>query len=1005
MHNFKSMMKNAFGKGEKTDLQTLLDDDITQTERQLHSLKEVCTNLIKSFRNLPYMDESDRKKRGGSTQMIQNLNESLKLCTSEMTTTLTSSSSSLSTSNASSTNHHSRQMSSNTMNIMEHLPIRAVQSSAPSLSSTTSFQTFPLLSSIIFDIIEIQKNADICRDEYDQLMLKELNKIKYFVSDEIPKVTKTKKQLRDEIHRKDQSTTRYRHLEQSLATYQAENNSMSSSTNDRMFRESNNAATIADLQSKLREANVEMHETELKVRQLVDTYETILFNCASKGHEIADCILSILQYYSRCNYDLSLIYNKQLPKLKERVETSKRPVFSCLLEQHLKVTKRKYSVVLEECIEQLKKTEGYLDEGIFRVNGSIAKQNKLKSAFNIGLYEMSEYDSYAIAGVLKLYLREMQNALTDDAHLMDWKEAMCKSTHSEKMNSIVRLLRSLDPHYYENLRYLITFLKLVTDNSYRNKMTIQNIALIIGPNLFREVPKNSNNKNNVVDATNKTIFGFGCSVLEFLLTDYDYIFADAEDETSAITVPSSTNHSLKDESIKCSRSNCKKPLNNSFYLPKRSHTSTINPIRQPSLKLSHTNRSLTMKWKKGFLPKKFRQRNSIVFTGQEESYEPLKNFEVKTGYLIPTLPANDIKSKSDHGNSMEKNILTMTTSNLITSSSGNINSASTPNKLNRKSKAPIITTTDIQTTYITTATNMTSTMTSGNIQSTNKFHKDRYRETSTKKNNLVPTISSSSSTVVVEPDRSSFKYKDKSIKPNSQSNEQLVNNKNQYNNHHTIQYHHNHLKYDEKDQRNVSVTSSNSSSLASSAKNMPSPNTSNFSEFDEEVDEENDIDRNSDKVSNSTQENLNEINKITESISVMSPCPGISGNDVCSQSTSSMGLSDRSEQITDHITNISQPKKNVKRDISPYPTNPLKLLPKNYRHRIMQSEDNIHCKTVQLDKPVLPPKPTKQTVEMKKQQKRQQQDKRILTTDNNEEVKDEKKTNDHFDDTPNSTNL
>ncbi|KAI3381596.1 hypothetical protein SNEBB_002775 [Seison nebaliae] len=916
MHNFKSMMKNAFGKGEKTDLQTLLDDDITQTERQLHSLKEVCTNLIKSFRNLPYMDESDRKKRGGSTQMIQNLNESLKLCTSEMTTTLTSSSSSLSTSNASSTNHHSRQMSSNTMNIMEHLPIRAVQSSAPSLSSTTSFQTFPLLSSIIFDIIEIQKNADICRDEYDQLMLKELNKIKYFVSDEIPKVTKTKKQLRDEIHRKDQSTTRYRHLEQSLATYQAENNSMSSSTNDRMFRESNNAATIADLQSKLREANVEMHETELKVRQLVDTYETILFNCASKGHEIADCILSILQYYSRCNYDLSLIYNKQLPKLKERVETSKRPVFSCLLEQHLKVTKRKYSVVLEECIEQLKKTEGYLDEGIFRVNGSIAKQNKLKSAFNIGLYEMSEYDSYAIAGVLKLYLREMQNALTDDAHLMDWKEAMCKSTHSEKMNSIVRLLRSLDPHYYENLRYLITFLKLVTDNSYRNKMTIQNIALIIGPNLFREVPKNSNNKNNVVDATNKTIFGFGCSVLEFLLTDYDYIFADAE-----------------------------------------------------------------------------------------ESYEPLKNFEVKTGYLIPTLPANDIKSKSDHGNSMEKNILTMTTSNLITSSSGNINSASTPNKLNRKSKAPIITTTDIQTTYITTATNMTSTMTSGNIQSTNKFHKDRYRETSTKKNNLVPTISSSSSTVVVEPDRSSFKYKDKSIKPNSQSNEQLVNNKNQYNNHHTIQYHHNHLKYDEKDQRNVSVTSSNSSSLASSAKNMPSPNTSNFSEFDEEVDEENDIDRNSDKVSNSTQENLNEINKITESISVMSPCPGISGNDVCSQSTSSMGLSDRSEQITDHITNISQPKKNVKRDISPYPTNPLKLLPKNYRHRIMQSEDNIHCKTVQLDKPVLPPKPTKQTVEMKKQQKRQQQDKRILTTDNNEEVKDEKKTNDHFDDTPNSTNL
>ncbi|KAL8593269.1 hypothetical protein ACOMHN_009923 [Nucella lapillus] len=127
-------------------------------------------------------------------------------------------------------------------------------------------------------------------------------------------------------------------------------------------------------------------------------------------------------------------------------------------------------------------------EGIFRISGSARIVDKLKTSFNTsGDADLdSETDIMAVAGLLKLFLRELPDSLVPE-HLTQEFIAI-QTGMSNKQDYILRLRSRLDSLPEENymlLKYVMSFLVAVASHKDINKMGPMALAIVFGPNVFR----------------------------------------------------------------------------------------------------------------------------------------------------------------------------------------------------------------------------------------------------------------------------------------------------------------------------------------------------------------------------------------------------------------------------------------------------------------------------------------------------------------------------------------
>ncbi|XP_076443279.1 protein FAM13A-like [Babylonia areolata] len=131
---------------------------------------------------------------------------------------------------------------------------------------------------------------------------------------------------------------------------------------------------------------------------------------------------------------------------------------------------------------------GVDQEGIFRVSGSARIVEKLKASFNLsGDADLDgENDIMAVAGLLKLFLRELPDSLIPE-HLTQEFIAI-QTGMSNKQDYILRLrsrLNSLPEENYVLLKYIVCFLVAVSSHHDVNKMGPMALAIVFGPNIFR----------------------------------------------------------------------------------------------------------------------------------------------------------------------------------------------------------------------------------------------------------------------------------------------------------------------------------------------------------------------------------------------------------------------------------------------------------------------------------------------------------------------------------------
>jgi len=127
-------------------------------------------------------------------------------------------------------------------------------------------------------------------------------------------------------------------------------------------------------------------------------------------------------------------------------------------------------------------------EGLFRVSGSNVNINKIRNAIDNGeRVDYVQYTAHDIAGVVKLYFRELPVPLVP-VELYDCFIAASltknenESCNVEKIQKVVKLL----PNGHRCVLFRLTrFFSSLAHHSDKNKMSIENLATVVAPNLFR----------------------------------------------------------------------------------------------------------------------------------------------------------------------------------------------------------------------------------------------------------------------------------------------------------------------------------------------------------------------------------------------------------------------------------------------------------------------------------------------------------------------------------------
>ncbi|KAK6535951.1 hypothetical protein TWF281_000200 [Arthrobotrys megalospora] len=145
--------------------------------------------------------------------------------------------------------------------------------------------------------------------------------------------------------------------------------------------------------------------------------------------------------------------------------------------------------VVYRCIEYLDARGAWQEEGIFRLSGSNTAIRQLRDRFNTNadvnlLADEEEYhDPHAIAGLLKLYLRELpHNLLTRDLH-GEFVAALEDDDKSNRVPRLNELVHMLPIENFTLLKVLAQHLIQIVDNAAENKMTVRNVGIVFSPTL------------------------------------------------------------------------------------------------------------------------------------------------------------------------------------------------------------------------------------------------------------------------------------------------------------------------------------------------------------------------------------------------------------------------------------------------------------------------------------------------------------------------------------------
>nr|XP_039247774.1 rho GTPase-activating protein 32-like isoform X2 [Styela clava] len=177
---------------------------------------------------------------------------------------------------------------------------------------------------------------------------------------------------------------------------------------------------------------------------------------------------------------------KQSGILKERV-------FGCDLGEYLHNCGDEVPVVVRDCTDFVEKY-GIVD-GIYRISGVSSHVQNLRHEYDCerrpnlnrdpsGRGEQSFCDPHSVAGLCKLFFRELPNPLLT-YQLYNRFAAAINSSEDERLLKIHDVIQQLPPPHYRTLKHLTLHLQVMANQHERTSMHCRNLAIVWAPNLLR----------------------------------------------------------------------------------------------------------------------------------------------------------------------------------------------------------------------------------------------------------------------------------------------------------------------------------------------------------------------------------------------------------------------------------------------------------------------------------------------------------------------------------------
>ncbi|KAH8040640.1 hypothetical protein HPB51_011955 [Rhipicephalus microplus] len=192
------------------------------------------------------------------------------------------------------------------------------------------------------------------------------------------------------------------------------------------------------------------------------------------------------------------------------------PVFGCTLAHLCEKDRSSVPRFVQECILEIERRDMTAD-GLYRASGNLSQVQKVRCHVNQDDYSVlaQEEDIHVLTGALKMFFRHMKEPLFPYNLFTKFLKAIGQPTRTTKMAMFRDLLSELPRPNYDTLKYLLRHLLRVTEHSDKNRMHIQNLAIVFGPTLLSsgEEPRNL-----ALDMMQQN------QVIEFLLLEFNFLF-------------------------------------------------------------------------------------------------------------------------------------------------------------------------------------------------------------------------------------------------------------------------------------------------------------------------------------------------------------------------------------------------------------------------------------------------------------------------------------------------
>ncbi|XP_039981242.1 rho GTPase-activating protein 18 isoform X2 [Xiphias gladius] len=163
------------------------------------------------------------------------------------------------------------------------------------------------------------------------------------------------------------------------------------------------------------------------------------------------------------------------------------PLATLLDQDQRRAPGTKVPFILQRLISHIEE-EGLDTEGLLRIPGAATRIKslcqELESSFYDGMFPWQQLKQHDTASLLKLFIRELPHPLLTVEYLSAFIAVNKLPTKKQQLQALNLLVLLLPEPNRDTLKALVEFFQRVIDHQAKNKMTLNNVSVVMAPNIF-----------------------------------------------------------------------------------------------------------------------------------------------------------------------------------------------------------------------------------------------------------------------------------------------------------------------------------------------------------------------------------------------------------------------------------------------------------------------------------------------------------------------------------------